>query len=334
MEFLFDLIKRPRRLRSAPGIRDLVRENHISKDDLIASVFVRHGENQKIPINSMPGFFQYSIDRLAEEIEEIISLGIKAVIIFGIPAEKDHLGSDSYCENGLVQQAIRKIKLLAPSLVVISDICFCQYTTLGHCGIVYEKNTVVTVDNDESLKLLAKQALSHAQAGADILAPSGMLDGMVKAIRTVLDKNGYYSLPILSYAVKYRSAMYGPFGEAAGGAAKVGDRQTYQMDPANSNEALREAMLDIEEGVDILMVKPAHTYLDIIYKIKNEFPFIPIAAYHPSSEYMMLKLAIEKGLIEEKRGVLEVIMAIKRAGASMIITYFAKDVARWLSEES
>lgn len=331
MDFLLDLKKRPRRLRNSANIRDLVRENHLIKDDLIACVFVRHGSNLKIAINSMLGFFQYSVDRLEEEITEISNLGIKAVMVFGIPSEKDHHGSSSFCENGVVQQAIRKIKKIAPSLTVISDICFCQYTTLGHCGIVQEKNDIVTIDNDESLKILAKQALSHARAGADILAPSGMLDGMVKTIRSVLDQNGYSYLPILSYAVKYRSVMYGPFGEAAGGAAKVGDRQTYQMDPANSDEALREAMLDIEEGADILMVKPAHTYLDIIYKIKQQFPFMPVAAYHPSGEYMMLKLAIEKGAIEERRGVMEVLLAMKRAGASLIITYFAKDVAKWLS---
>ncbi|MEK6734836.1 MAG: porphobilinogen synthase [Pseudomonadota bacterium] len=326
----YNLTIRPRRLRYNPVVRDLVRETIVSVDDLVAAIFVRYGNNKKTPIASMPGFFQFSVDRLHEEVKEIVDLGIKAVIIFGIPEHKDHEGSDAYNDNGIAQQAIREIKKIAPKLLVISDICFCQYTTLGHCGVVHEHNNIVTVANDMSLELLANQAISHAKAGADMLAPSGMLDGMVGAIRKALDGEGYYKIPILSYAVKYRSAMYGPFGEAAGGAAKTGDRQTYQMDPANSGEAIKEASLDIEEGADILMVKPAHTYLDIIYRLKQTYPFMPIAAYHPSGEYMMLQAAIEKGAIEEKRGVMEVIISIKRAGASFIITYFAKDIAKWL----
>ena len=325
---------RPRRLRYHPNIRDLVRETYVSVNDLVAAIFVKHGKNEKTAIAAMPGFFQYSVDKIDEEINEIVALGIKAVIIFGIPAEKDHLGSDSYSDNGIVQQTIRKIKAIAPSLLVISDVCFCQYTSLGHCGIVHEHNDIITVANDASLELLAKQALSHAKAGADVVAPSGMLDGMVRAIRNALDSEGFYKIPILSYAVKYRSAMYGPFGEAAGGAAKTGDRQTYQMDPANGSEALREAMLDIEEGADMLMVKPAHTYLDIIFRIKQAYPYMPIAAYHPSGEYMMLKSAIANGSIDEKRSVMEVITSIKRAGADFIITYFAKDIAKWLKESS
>ncbi|MGB4191156.1 MAG: porphobilinogen synthase [Rickettsiales bacterium] len=326
----FNLTARPRRLRYNPIIRDLVRENHLTIDDLVAAVFVKNGTNEKIAITAMPGFFQYSVDRLEEEVSEIVSLGIKAVIVFGIPEIKDAHGSDSFNDDGIAQQAIRKIKSIAPDLLVISDICFCQYTTLGHCGVVHEHNGITCVENDSSLDLLAKQAISHAKAGADILAPSGMLDGMVRTIRKALDNEGYYKIPILSYAVKYRSSMYGPFGEAAGGSAKVGDRRTYQMDPANSNEALREAMLDIEEGADMLMVKPAHTYLDIIYKIKQAYPYIPLAAYHPSGEYMMLKAAIAAGAIDEERSVLEVLTSIKRAGANFIITYFAKDVAKWL----
>ena len=278
----------------------------------------------------MPGFFQYSVDRLEEEIREITSLGIKAIILFGIPETKDHLGSDSYNDNGIVQQAIRKIKNIAPDLLIISDICLCQYTEKGHCGVVHEHNGIVTIENDASLELIAKQAISHAKAGADVIAPSGMLDGMIKVLREALDSNGFYNIPILSYAVKYRSSMYGPFGAAAGGAAKVGDRRSYQMDPANGNEALREAMLDIEEGADILMVKPAHTYLDIIYRLKQAYPYMPLAAYHPSGEYVMLKEAIAKGLLEEERSILEVITSIKRAGADFIITYFAKDVAKWI----
>ncbi len=321
---------RPRRLRANANIRDLIRETKLDVNDLIAAVFVKDGNNIKSPIESMPGFFHYSLDRIEEEINEIVNLGIKAIIIFGIPEHKDHLGSSAYDDNGIVQRAVKKIKEVAPDLLIIADLCFCQYTTLGHCGIAQENKGIITVDNDKSLKILAKQALSLATAGADVLAPSGMLDGMVKAIRKILDQNNFSSLPILSYAVKYRSAMYGPFGAAAGGAAKQGDRQTYQMDPANSNEALREAMLDIEEGADILMVKPAHTYLDIIFRLKQNFPFMPIAAYHPSGEYMMLKSAIDNGCLEEKRSIMEVITSIKRAGASMIITYFAKDLAKWL----
>ena len=328
----FNLTTRLRRLRYNPVVRDLIRETQLNIDDLVAVVFVKSGHNQKIAISSMPGFFQYSIDRLDEEVQEIIELGIKALIIFGIPENKDHLGSDSYDDNGIAQQAIRKIKALAPDLLVISDICFCQYTEQGHCGVIHEHNNIISVENDQSLALLAKQAVSHAKAGADILAPSGMLDGMVKAIREALDKEGFYQLPILSYAVKYRSAMYGPFGVAAGGSAKVGDRRSYQMDPANSNEALREAMLDIEEGADMLMVKPAHTYLDIIYKIKQAYPFMPLGAYHPSGEYIMLKAAIAAKAIEEKRSVFEVLISIKRAGANFIITYFAKDIARWIKD--
>lgn len=329
----FNITIRPRRLRYHPHIRDLVRENHVDINDLVAAIFVKHGTNIKQAISSMPGFFHYSVDRLEEEIKEITALGIKAIIIFGIPEFKDNSGSESYNDQGVVQEAIRKIKSIAPSLLVISDLCFCQYTSLGHCGIAHEHNGSITVANDKSLKLLAQQAISHVKAGADILAPSGMLDGMVSVIRKALDKEGFYKIPILSYAVKYRSAMYGPFGEAAGGSAKTGDRQTYQMDPANSNEALREAKLDIEEGADMLMVKPAHTYLDIIFRIKQAYPFIPLAAYHPSGEYMMLKSAIANGSIDEKRSVMEVITSIKRAGANFIITYFAKDIARWLKEK-
>ena len=324
---------RPRRLRYNSVVRDLVRETSLNINDLVTTIFVKHGTNQKVAVESMPGFFQYSVDRLEEEIKEIAELGIKAVLVFGIPATKDLHGSDSYDDNGIVQQAIRKIKSIAPDLLIISDICLCQYTSLGHCGIAHEHNGSVDVENDSSLALLAKQAISHVKAGADIVAPSGMLDGMVKAIRHVLDGEGFYKIPILSYAVKYRSAMYGPFGGATDGAAKSGDRRSYQMDPANSDEALREAMLDIEEGADMLMVKPAHTYLDIIYKIKQAYPYIPIAAYHPSGEYMMLKEAAKNGAIEEQRSVLEVITSIKRAGASFIITYFAKDIARWLRDK-
>lgn len=325
-----NIIKRPRRLRYHPVMQNLVRETVLNANDLVAAVFVKHGENQKVAINSMPNFFQYSVDRLEEEIEELLALKIKAVIIFGIPEHKDNHASDSYNDNGIVQQAIRKIKPKFPDLLIISDICFCQYTDHGHCGILHEYNGSFTAENDTSLNLLAKQAVSHAKAGADVLAPSCMLDGMVAVMRQALDKAGFYNIPILSYAVKYRSAMYGPFGNAAGGSAKIGDRSSYQMDCANSDEALNEAMLDIEEGADIIMVKPAHTYLDIIYRIKSSYPHIPLAAYHPSGEYMLLKSAIASGAIEEKRSILEVVTSIKRAGANFIITYFAKDIAKWL----
>jgi porphobilinogen synthase len=328
-----NLNTRLRRLRYNPQLRDLVSQTHLSINDVVATIFVKHGKNEKNPIMSMPGFFQYSVDRLEEEINEIVNLGIKAVLVFGIPEKKDHQGSDSYNEDGIVQLAIRKIKSIEPNLLVISDVCFCQYTDLGHCGIIHEHNGIMDVENDESIKMLGVQAVSHARAGADMVAPSGMLDGMVKAIRLALDEAGFYQTPILSYSVKYRSAMYGPFGEAAGGAAKVGDRRTYQMDPSNSDEALREAMLDIEEGADILMVKPAHTYLDIIYKLKQAYPYIPIAAYHPSGEFAMLKAAATQGYIEERRSVMEVMTSIKRAGADFIITYFAKEVALWLKED-
>jgi len=321
---------RPRRLRYNSVLRDLVRENHLSINDLVAAIFVKHGTNEKVAITAMPGFFQYSIDRLKEEIDEISSLGIKSVIIFGLPETKDACGGDAYSDNGIVQQAIRKIKSIAPDLLVISDLCFCQYTENGHCGVTHEYKGNIDLENDKSLELLALQAVSHAKAGADVLAPSGMLDGMVRAIRTALDEAGFYQIPILSYAVKYRSAMYGPFGQAAGGAAKLGDRSSYQMDHANGNEALREAMLDVEEGADMLMVKPAHTYLDIIYRVKQTYPFMPLGAYHTSGEYAMLKGAIMQGQIEEKRSIMEVLTSIKRAGADFIITYFAKDAARML----
>lgn len=328
----FNLPKRLRRLRYHPVVRDLVRETNLTINDLVYPMFVRHGNNKKIPITPMPGQFQFTIDRLDEEINEIKNLGIKAILLFGIPESKDQFGSDSFNPNGIVQQAIKKIKSIAPDLLIISDICFCQYTSHGHCGFIDEHSTAIDVDNDRTLALLAKQVVSHAEAGSDILAPAGMIDGMVQVIREALDNAGYQHLPILSYSVKYRSAMYGPFGAAAEGAAKIGDRRTYQMDPANSNEAVREAMLDIEEGADMLMVKPAHTYLDIIYKLKQQYPYMPIAAYHVSGEYAMLKAAISNGWLEETRTVLEVLTSIKRAGADFIITYFAKDAAKWLGQ--
>ena len=325
------MIIRLRRLRNNQAIRDLVRETHLLINDLVMPIFVKYGSNERQEIASMPGIFQYSIDRLDQEIEEILKAGLKAVIIFGIPENKDYLGSDSFSSQGIVQQAIRKIKAIAPNLLVISDLCFCQYNENGHCGITHQYKDNINLDNDKSLELLQKQAISHVQAGADVVAPSGMLDGMVAAIRIALDSQGFYQVPILSYAVKYRSAMYGPFGLAAQGSAKIGDRSTYQMDPANSNEALREAEQDIREGADMLMVKPAHTYLDIIYKIKQAFPAMPLVAYHTSGEYAMLKAAITANWLDQERSILEVLTSIKRAGADIIITYFAKEAARSIS---
>lgn len=321
---------RLRRMRYNPALRDLVRETHLSLNDFVLPLFIRHGVNEKRPISSMPGHFQWSVDRLQEEIEEVVSLGIKSVILFGIPENKDGVGSDSYSENGVIQQAIRQIKSIAPELLVISDICFCQYTDHGHCGVIEERGSIFDMDNDPTLELLAKQAVSHAQAGTDILAPAGMVDGAVGVIRRALDEAGFSHLPILSYAIKYRSAMYGPFGQAAEGAAKIGDRSSYQMDPANVREALREAMADVDEGVDLLMVKPAHTYLDVIFRVKQQYPYIPLFAFHVSGEYAMLKAAFASRFLDEPRTIVEVVNAIKRAGADVVITYFAKDLARIL----
>jgi porphobilinogen synthase len=319
-------------MRYHPTLRDFVRETHLSINDLVLPLFIRHGVNEKRPIASMPGHFQWSVDRLQEEIEEIITLGIKSVILFGIPENKDGMGSDSYSDDGVIQQAIRLIKSVAPKLLVISDICFCQYTDHGHCGVAKECEGVLDMDNDRTLELLAKQVVSHAKAGTDIVAPAGMVDGAVETIRKALDEAQFFHLPILSYAVKYRSAMYGPFGQAAEGAAKIGDRSSYQMDPANGREALREVMADIKEGVDLLMVKPAHTYLDVIFRVKQQYPYIPLFAYHVSGEYAMLKAAFANRWLDEQRTILEVVTSIKRAGADVVITYFAKDLAIFLNE--
>jgi porphobilinogen synthase len=309
-----------------------VQETHLNIHKLVLPVFIKHGSGIKNPIASMPGHFQFSIDNLDEEIKSIWNLGIKRIILFGTPEHKSSLGKDAYSEHGIIQRAIPVIKKTAPEMLVISDICFCEYTDHGHCGIVTsEKNdTEVCVDNDKTLDLLAKQAVSHAKAGADILAPSGNMDGMVQAIRKALDNAGYQHLPILSYSVKYASSMYGPFRQAAEGAPQFGDRRTYQMDYANAFEAVRESALDVAEGADMLMVKPAHTYLDIIYRVKEAFPHLPLGAYHTSGEFAMIKAAAEKGWIDEEKGVLEVLTAIHRAGADFIITYYAKEVAKWM----
>jgi porphobilinogen synthase len=323
---------RLRRLRHAPNLRDLVRETALNATDFVLPLFIRHGSGIKNPIPSMPGQFQISIDRLDDEIREIIQLGIKNVILFGIPEHKDALGQDSYSDNGIIQTAIPVIKKIAPELVVISDICFCEYTDHGHCGVIIRHDDQYVLDNDKTLELLAKQAVSHARAGADIIAPSGMIDGMVHVIRNALDQAGFNNKPILSYSVKYSSSMYGPFRQAAEGAPKFGDRSTHMMDIANSSEAIRECSLDIAEGADMLMVKPAHTYLDIITRVKQAYPELPLGAYHTSGEFAMIKAAAEKGWINEKSAVLEVLTSIRRAGADFIITYFAKDAAAWLDE--
>ena len=323
---------RLRRLRGSVKIRALVKEKDLNPSKLVLPIFIKYGSGIKNPISSMPGHFQISIDKLDDEIKSIWELGIKNVLLFGIPQHKDPLGTDSYSDNGIIQTAIPIIKSAAPNMLIMSDICFCEYTDHGHCGVVTkgDDNTEICVNNDMTLELLARQAVSHAHAGADIIAPSANMDGMVQKIRHALDEAGYQHLPILSYSVKYASSMYGPFRQAAEGAPKFGDRRTYQMDYSNSTEAIRESALDVIEGADMLMVKPAHTYLDIIYRIKEAFPHLPLGAYHTSGEFAMLKAAAEKGWIDEQKSVFEVLTAIHRAGADFIITYYAKEVAEWL----
>lgn len=323
---------RLRRLRHHPIVRDLARETRLHVDDLVMPMFIRHGSGIKKPISSMPGCHQLSVDMLAEEVKSITEAGIKSVLLFGIPAEKDAYGKDSYSDNGIIQTAIPEIKKVTSSLLVISDVCFCEYTDHGHCGVITHAHGREDVDNDETLELLVKQAVSHARAGADVIAPSGMMDGMVQAIRKGLDQAGFAHIPILSYSVKYASSMYGPFRDAAEGAPKFGDRRTHQMDCANVNEALRECELDVAEGADMLMVKPAHTYLDVISSVKKAYPSLPLGAYHTSGEYSMIKAAAANGWIDERKAALEVLTSIRRAGADFIITYFAKDVAAWLKE--
>ncbi|TAK74700.1 MAG: porphobilinogen synthase [Gammaproteobacteria bacterium] len=323
---------RLRRLRQNAHVRALVRETHLHAGQFVLPLFIRHGQGVKQPIASMPGHFQWSVDRLEEEIQSITELGIRSVILFGIPAQKDPLGQDAYADDGIIQSAIPVIKKAAPQLLVLSDICFCEYTDHGHCGVIHPHHH--DVDNDKTLALLAKQAVSHARAGADVIAPSGSMDGMVQAIRHALDEAGFQAIPVLSYAVKYASAMYGPFRQAAEGAPQFGDRQTYQMDVANANEAIRECALDIAEGADMLMVKPAHTYLDVICRVKQTYPALPLAAYHTSGEFAMMKAAAEKGWMDERKGVMEVLTAIRRAGADFIITYYAKEAAAWLKASS
>ena len=323
---------RPRRLRSNKLIRDLVRENHLSVKDLIMPLFVRPGNGIKNEISSMPGNYQFSVDTLVEEVKELASLGIPGVILFGIPSTKDELGTEAYADDGIIQKAVRAIKENVSDILVITDVCMCEYTNHGHCGYIKkdEKTGEYQIDNDETLKLLTKEALSHAEAGVDMVAPSDMMDGRVGAIRDILDDNGYDNIPIMSYAAKYASAYFGPFRDAAESPPSFGDRRTYQMDTPNSEEAIREVALDIDEGADIVMVKPALPYLDIIRLIKDQFGY-PVAAYNVSGEYSMVKAAHEKGWLDEKAVALETLMSIKRAGADIILTYWAKDAARWLS---
>jgi porphobilinogen synthase len=316
---------RPRRLRINSSIRDLVRETEVNVKDLIYPVFVKHGKEIKEMVPSMPGVYRFSVDQLIEEASEVYHLGIPAILLFGIPNQKDELGSEAYHQNGIIQQAIRYLKEAVPSLLIITDVCICEYTNHGHCGLV-EKNQIV---NDPSRELIAKIALSHAQTGADMVAPSDMMDGRVKVIRNLLDIEGYQNISILAYSAKYASAFYGPFREAAGSTPQFGDRKSYQMDPANSDEALREIELDIEEGADIIMIKPALSYLDIIRRARETFR-VPIVSYQVSGEYAMIKAAGKMGWLDEKSVVMETITSIKRAGADGIITYFAKDIARWL----
>ncbi|MBS0358237.1 MAG: porphobilinogen synthase [Proteobacteria bacterium] len=317
---------RLRRLRQNPAIRALVRETELSIHDLVLPLFIRHGKQEKRPIQSMPGHFQLSVDQLDEEIKTICELNIPGVMLFGIPEYKDAVGSESYNPDSLIATAIKKIKDLAPHLVVMTDVCLCEYTDHGHCGVLNSQKN--DVDNEKTLELLAKQAVTYAEAGADVIAPSGMMDGMVAAIRTTLDAHHFTNTLIQSYSTKYCSALYGPFREAAEGAPKLFDRSTYQMDPANTDQALRETALDVEEGADMLMVKPATLYLDIIYRIKQLYPGIPLSAYQVSGEFAMIKAAAEKGWIHEEKVAWESLLSIKRAGADFIITYFAKDVAK------
>lgn len=309
----------------------MVRETSLSANDLIAPIFITEGEGVQHEIPSMPGVYHWSLDTMEKEINEIAAAGIKSVLVFGVPSSKDAVGTSAYDDNGIVQRGIRKIKALHPELVVIADTCLCQFTDHGHCGVVHQTECGATIDNDESLELLAKTAVSQAKAGADIIAPSNMMDGFVTAIRGALDLAGFVNTPIMSYSVKFASAYYGPFREAAHSTPQFGDRKTYQMDPANAREAMREAQSDAEEGADFLMVKPGLAYLDIVRMLRDRYD-LPIVIYNVSAEYSMVKAAAMQGWIDERAIVLETLTGMKRAGAELIITYHAKDAARWLQE--
>jgi len=321
---------RPRRLRYNALLRELVRETELSPRDLILPLFVRPGTDIKKEIASMPGNYQLSVDRLVDEVGTAVDLGLKSFILFGIPAQKDATGASALEDQGIVQQALRALRrAFKDTVLLITDECFCEYTDHGHCGVLTDHGGRLDVDNDATLPLLAEQCVSHAKAGADMVAPSGMLDGMVQAIRKGLDKAGFTRLPIMSYAAKYASGFYGPFRDAAESPPQFGDRSSYQMDPANGDEALREVELDLAEGADIIMVKPALAYMDIIRRVKDRFG-VPVAAYNVSGEFAMVKAAAQRGWIDERRVALEILTGIRRAGADMILTYFARDTARWL----
>lgn len=333
-----NLTKRPRRLRQTPALRRMVRETELNAADFIEPLFVVHGKGVRKEIRSMPGVYQLSVDQLEAAAEAAARLGIPSLMLFGIPAEKDPIGRENFAPDGVVQQAIRAVKAATPEMVVMTDVCLCEYTDHGHCGLL---NVGPEADphlpegyvlNDPTLDILGRVAVSHAEAGADIVAPSGMMDGMVAAIRQALDAEGFENTPILSYAVKYASGFYGPFRDAAESPPKFGDRKSHQMDPANAREALKEAALDVDEGADMLMVKPALPYLDVIYRVRQAFPELPLAAYNVSGEYAMLKAAAINGWMDERTTVLEALTGIKRAGADLILTYHARDAAKWLKE--
>jgi porphobilinogen synthase len=320
---------RLRRLRRTPALRTMIRETSLRPAQLIQPLFVEHGEDRCTSIASMPGITRFTVDRLVEEARSLTALGIEAVLLFGIPAHKDAEGQESWAENGIVQRAVRELKAGAPELVVITDVCLCEYTDHGHCGLLDQRGAL---RNDATLEVLGRIAVSHARAGADVVAPSGMLDGMVGAIRAQLDAAGLGEVAILSYAVKYASSFYGPFREAAEGAPAFGDRRSHQMDPANAREALREAALDLAEGADLLMVKPGLPYLDVIRRLRDAYPEAPLAAYNVSGEYSMLKAAAERGWLDGRAAALEVLTSLARAGADLVITYHAKEAASWLAE--
>lgn len=322
---MFYPITRMRRLRGSDTMRSMVRENHLSLDSLIYPIFAIYGQNIKNPVASMPGVYQLSVDNIVKECAEVVELGLRSVLLFGIPEQKDELGSGAYASDGIVQQAIIAIKKAFPDLFVITDVCLCEYTSHGHCGMIKGDRVL----NDPTLNFLADTALSHVVAGADMVAPSDMMDGRVGAIRKRLDQHGFGHIPIMAYSAKFASAFYGPFRDVADSAPQFGDRKTYQMDPANGDEAIRETALDIEEGADIVMVKPGLPYLDLVRRIKDEFHY-PTAVYNVSGEYAMVKAAAQNGWIDEKKVVLELLLSMKRAGADIIITYHAKDAAKWL----
>ena len=320
-------VYRPRRLRESPLLRSMVRETALRIDDFVYPLFAVHGRGVREPISSMPGQFRLSIDELLKECKDAASMGIPAVLLFGLPRDKDPRGTEAYAEDGIIQQAVRAVKDTIPDLLVITDVCLCEYTSHGHCGVVEDGR----IKNDPTLELIARTAVSHAEAGADLIAPSDMMDGRVAAVREGLDESGFPETPIMAYSAKYASAFYGPFREAADSTPQFGDRRSYQMDPANAMEAMREVALDVDEGADIVMVKPALPYLDVIARVKGEFG-LPVAAYSVSGEYAMLKAAGQLGWLDEDRAVLEALTGIRRAGADIIITYFAKDAARLIEQ--